>query len=262
MRPSKLRLPESTDTTARSPSSTASEISCEQRPGVADAGRAAVADEVEAELLERLGQPRAVEVLGHDLRARRERGLDPRLALQPARDRVAREEPGADHHRRVGGVRAAGDRRDHDVAVVELEASRRRRVTLAAPCRCAAARRRAALGQLRLRRRRERPRGPGVVGGRVGGREGLGDGLVLRVGLVAVARARSRAAPRWKTRLRLAERHAVLRALGPGEARLDRREVELERVGEGRLLRAARRATGPAPWRRPRRARSARAGGR
>ena len=55
-----------------------------QRAAVADAGRAAVADEVEAELVQVLGQPGPVEVLGHDLRARRERGLDPRLDLEPA----------------------------------------------------------------------------------------------------------------------------------------------------------------------------------
>ena len=41
-----------------------------QRTGVPDAGRAAVADEVEAERLEALGQLRALEVLGDDLRAR------------------------------------------------------------------------------------------------------------------------------------------------------------------------------------------------
>ncbi len=90
-----------------------------QRPRVADAGGAAVADEVEAELLQRLGQARLVEVLGHHLRAGRQRGLHPRLALQAAGERVAGEDPRADHHRRVGRVGAARDRRDHHVAMVE-----------------------------------------------------------------------------------------------------------------------------------------------
>ena len=63
-----------------------------QRPAVADAGRAAVADEVKAELVEVLGQPGAVEVLGHDLGARGQRGLDPRLDLQAPLDRVARQD--------------------------------------------------------------------------------------------------------------------------------------------------------------------------
>jgi hypothetical protein len=60
-----------------------------QRPGVPDAGRAAIADKVEPERLERLGQARALEVLGHDLRARCQRGLHPRLRAQAALDGVA-----------------------------------------------------------------------------------------------------------------------------------------------------------------------------
>ena len=53
-----------------------------QRAGVPDARRAAVADRVEAELVEvRVEAGRAV-VVGHDLRARRERGLDPRPPLR------------------------------------------------------------------------------------------------------------------------------------------------------------------------------------
>ena len=91
-----------------------------QRPGVPDARRAAVADEVEAERLERLDQARLGVVLHDHLRAGRERGLHPRLDLQPALHRVAGEQAGADHHARVRRVRARGDRGDHDVAVVEL----------------------------------------------------------------------------------------------------------------------------------------------
>jgi hypothetical protein len=44
---------------------------------VPDAGRAAVADQVEAELLERLQKPGASQVVGHDARARREARLHP-----------------------------------------------------------------------------------------------------------------------------------------------------------------------------------------
>ncbi len=157
-----------------------------QRAGVADAGRAAVADEVEAERLERLGQPGAVEVLGDDLRAGRERGLDPRLGAQAARERVAGEDAGADHHRRVGGVGAAGDRRDHDVAVVELEALA---VERHGRGRAAALERRRGVRGSGSRRCAQRLRVPGrAVGGRVGGRIGLGHRLVLSVGLLAVAR--------------------------------------------------------------------------
>ena len=42
------------------------------------------------------------------------------LRRQPARDGVAREQAGGEHHRRVRRVRAARDRGDDDVAVVEL----------------------------------------------------------------------------------------------------------------------------------------------
>ena len=59
----------------------------EERARVADAGRAAVADEVEAELLERLEQAGALEVVDDDPRAGRERGLHPGLGAQPARRR-------------------------------------------------------------------------------------------------------------------------------------------------------------------------------
>ena len=51
-----------------------------QRPGVADAGGAAVADEVEAQLLEVGRQARLVVVVGDDLGPGRQRRLDPRLA--------------------------------------------------------------------------------------------------------------------------------------------------------------------------------------
>ena len=51
-----------------------------QRTGVADARRAAVADELEAELVEILLHAGLTQIVGHDLRARRERRLHPRLA--------------------------------------------------------------------------------------------------------------------------------------------------------------------------------------
>ena len=90
-----------------------------QRPGVADAGGAAVADEVEAELVQVRDQAGPLVVVHDDLRAGREAGLHPGLAVQALLDRLLGQQRGADHHERVGGVRAGGDRGDHDVAVVE-----------------------------------------------------------------------------------------------------------------------------------------------
>ena len=47
-----------------------------ERAGIADAGRAAVADDLEAELVEVGLQAGLVEVIGDDARAGRERGFD------------------------------------------------------------------------------------------------------------------------------------------------------------------------------------------
>ncbi len=89
-----------------------------ERARVADAGRAAVADELEAQRVERLLQPGRREVVGDDARAGREARLDVRGGAQPARDGVAGEQAGGDHHGRVGRVGAGRDRGDHDAAVV------------------------------------------------------------------------------------------------------------------------------------------------
>ena len=82
-------------------------------------------------------RPARREVVGDDARARREARLDVRGRAQAARDRVAREQAGGDHHRRVRRVGARRDRGDHDVAVVHglavarSRAAGRRRVKLA-----------------------------------------------------------------------------------------------------------------------------------
>ena len=66
-------------------------------------------------------QARALEVAGHHARSRRQAGLDPGLGAEPLRDRLLREQAGADHHRGIGGVGAAGDRGDHHRAVAQVE---------------------------------------------------------------------------------------------------------------------------------------------
>ena len=225
-----------------------------QRAGVADARRAAVADEVEAERLERLDQAGLLVVLHHDLRAGRERRLDPRLGRQAALDGVAREQPGADHHRRVRRVRARRDRRDHDVAVVELGlgpvGERQRHAD------------RGALGDLHAA-------GPGarrlaarlvldvVRRGRVARRERLLERLVALV----APRAGSRRAPSGTTPSPRSARRGPAGASG-------RRATARRRRGRARASRSTsaprspRRATGPAPSRTSRRARRAPASGR
>ena len=91
-----------------------------QRTGIADAGGAAEADQVEAERVEILLQAGFLVVVGDHLRARRERGLDPRLDLEALGDGLAGQQAGRDHHARIGGVGAGGDRGDHHVAVAEI----------------------------------------------------------------------------------------------------------------------------------------------
>ena len=56
-----------------------------QRPAVADARRAAVADQIEAELVEIRLEARLSQILGHDFRAGREAGLHPRLTCDSPR---------------------------------------------------------------------------------------------------------------------------------------------------------------------------------
>ncbi len=82
-RASKLRLPESTAAATRSFFDDGLLDRRGQRAGVADAGGAAVADQVEAELVQVGLQAGLVQIIGHDARAGRERGLDQRIGLQP-----------------------------------------------------------------------------------------------------------------------------------------------------------------------------------
>ena len=92
-----------------------------QRAGVADAGGAAVTDEVEAELVELLLQAGVGEIFAHDLRARRQRGLHPGLGAQALGHRIARQQARRDQHAGVGGVGAGGDGRDGHVAMAQIK---------------------------------------------------------------------------------------------------------------------------------------------
>ena len=88
-----------------------------QRAAHAVAGGAGEGDDAEAEFFELREEIRFLQVQLHRLRARRQRGLHPRLAGQALRIRVAREQRGGDHVARVRCIRAAGDRGDDHRAV-------------------------------------------------------------------------------------------------------------------------------------------------
>ncbi len=91
-----------------------------QRAGVADARRAAVADDLEAELVEVGLQPAFVQVIRDDARAGSQRGLYRRIDAQTAFDRLFRQQARAEHDAGVGRVRATGDRRDEHAAVTHF----------------------------------------------------------------------------------------------------------------------------------------------
>ncbi len=72
-----------------------------QRSRIADAGGAAIADEIEPEPVQVLLQACLLQIIGHHLRARRERGLDPRLDVQAPLHGILGEQAGRDHHERI-----------------------------------------------------------------------------------------------------------------------------------------------------------------
>ena len=72
-----------------------------KRARVADAGRAAVADQVEAKLVEIRLQAGVVQIVGDHLRSRRQARLDPGLGGKAALDGFLGEQAGGHHHRRV-----------------------------------------------------------------------------------------------------------------------------------------------------------------
>ena len=90
-----------------------------QRAGVADAGRASVADDVEFQFLEIGHQARGLEVVADDFRTRRERSLDPRGNGEAFLHRFLGEEPGADQDRRIRSVGARRDGGDNHAAVLQ-----------------------------------------------------------------------------------------------------------------------------------------------
>ena len=119
-RPSKLRLPESTDTATRSLSLIAFETFSGSGPELPmqvvqpkptrlkpSASRSPCRPAF-LKYSSTICEPGASEVFTH--------GLD----FRPFCDRVAGEKAGADHHARVRGVGAGGDRGDHHVAVAEI----------------------------------------------------------------------------------------------------------------------------------------------
>src|ERR1035437_49651 len=187
-----------------------------QRARVADARRAAVADEVEAEGFEVGHEPRVLQVVRDDLRAGREGRLHPRLRGEPALDRLLREEAGAEHDGRVRRVRARRDRGEDDRALRELVRPAPVRDGM---CLCKDA------GRRFLRRW-----SPAFL-------DPLGDrGLIQR--RTFLFQEILQTLPEYL--LAVLQRNPVLRAARAGERGFDVLEVERERVREDRVRRVLR----------------------
>src|SRR5699024_5950882 len=94
----------------------------------------AVADQVEAQLVQVRGQAGTFVVVGDDLGAGGQGSLDPRLAVQTLFHRLLGQQGRTQHDRGVGGVGAGGDRGDHHGPVVDLGPGAVGRVTSIGLC--------------------------------------------------------------------------------------------------------------------------------
>ena len=91
-----------------------------QGAGVADAGGAAVADHVEAELLKIRQETCPGVVVGNNAGAGSERGFDPWGHAEALLDCFLGEDAGCDHHGGVGCVCATSDGGNDNGAVIEI----------------------------------------------------------------------------------------------------------------------------------------------
>lgn len=90
-----------------------------ERTGIAYTGRAAVADEIEAEFVQIRRQARRVQIIRNDAGTRRERGFHIRGNAQTFFHGAFRDQAGGDEHARIRSVCAARNRGDDDGAVAQ-----------------------------------------------------------------------------------------------------------------------------------------------
>ena len=196
-----------------------------ERSGVPDARRAAVADDVEAELLEVRHEAGFVEVFRHDHRAGSETRLHPRTLPETRLDGLPGQEARTDHDGRIRRVRATRDRGDDHGPVVKGE-----------------------LVRLALFVRQAH----GDAGRRFGHRHAAvpriaGPARHLREGAAPRARPLQPVERLQEARLALRQRHALLRQLRARDRRFDRGEVQLHVVAvfRRRSVRIVEEALGP-----------------
>ena len=203
--------------------------------GISDASGAAESHQVEAQPVEVRLQPGLLQVLADDAGARSERGLHPGLDAETLLHRLLRQESRGQHHRGVRGVGAGGDRGDHHVAVRQID----RRAPGGARFASDPIGRRPVVHHLGLGER------AGVL--RVAVRHGVRRLLATAGPRLASAAYADLHAPRHirfllrvavgpgeqreELRFQLAKRNPVLRALGTGDGRFHRAEIQVEDGG-------------------------------
>src|SRR5215468_4398991 len=95
-----------------------------QRPRVADARGATVADQIESELVEICLESGFRQVIGNNARPGCERRFYAGIDTQTALDSFFRQQSSRNHHARVARVRAARYRGDQDAAVANVSTPR------------------------------------------------------------------------------------------------------------------------------------------
>src|ERR1035441_1115924 len=91
-----------------------------QRSGVANAGRASVAHNIEAQLVEIWRESCFIEIFRDHARTWSQRTLHPGWNVQIPLDGLLRQQPCRQHDRWIGSVRATGYRGNHDRAMVKI----------------------------------------------------------------------------------------------------------------------------------------------
>ncbi len=91
-----------------------------QRAGIANAGGATVADEIETKLVEERLQAGLVQIIADDARAGRERRFDSGIDRKPLFNGFLREQAGGEHDAGIAGVGATGDGCDEHGTVAHV----------------------------------------------------------------------------------------------------------------------------------------------
>ena len=174
-----------------------------QRPGVADTGGAAVTHQVEAQLVQAVGQASLFQIIGYHLGTRCQRGFNPGLAHQPALNGVFSQQAGRHHHTGVGGIGTGSNGSDNHSTVIQ-------HVLFAVHHN----------GCLRVR----------------AAHCGAATALAFKTSLLAVGGRHLQCQQLFKGRRHIRQRNAVLRATRPCQAGLHLAHIQVQGIGKFRFI--------------------------